>query len=318
VGVTLTPEISPRSADAPRAECAPTMVEKRKEPWAKKQQRLASSSPFTRLEPTWELRSFIVKSNDDLRQEVFIMQMIKYFRSIWPQSVWLNFYHILATGPDTGLIETIIASADLDALKRRDGYTTLRNLFIERHGPPDSAGFLEAQKKFSASLAAYSVVMWLLLLRDRHNGNLMLDEEGHYFHIDFGFCLGHSTGKQIGGLVECSHFKLTAEYLDVLDGKGSPVYEAYCQQCVDAMLASYDHAETICTMVEIVGTHSRFPCFQQTNVKHVIPRLRKRLFSDLSREQVAAAFRAKIDQAASHWGSRKYDWFQNLQRGIAI
>jgi len=100
------------------------MVEKRKEPWAKKQQRLASSSPFTRLEPTWELRSFIVKSNDDLRQEVFIMQMIKYFRSIWPQSVWLNFYHILATGPDTGLIETIIASADLDALKRRDGYTS--------------------------------------------------------------------------------------------------------------------------------------------------------------------------------------------------
>ena len=50
--------------------------------------------------------------------------------------------------------------------------------------------------------------MWILELRDRHNGNLMLDEEGHYFHIDFGFCLGHSTGKQIGGLVECSAFKV--------------------------------------------------------------------------------------------------------------
>jgi len=25
-----------------------------------------------------------------------------------------------------------------------------------------------------------------------------------------------------------------------------------------------------------------------------------------------------IDKAAGHWGSRNYDWFQNLQRGIAI
>ena len=85
------------------------------------------------------------------------------------------------------------------------------------------------------SLAAYSVVMYLLLLRDRHNGNLMLDEEGHYFHIDFGFCLGHSTGKGIGGMVESSPFKLTPEYIDVLDGVGSPVYERYCDACVAAI-----------------------------------------------------------------------------------
>ena len=74
--------------------------------------------------------------------------------------------------------------------------------------------------------------MWVLMLRDRHNGNLMLDSEGHYFHIDFGFVLGHSTGKQIGGLVECSPFKLTAEYVELLDGEGSPVYQKFCDACV--------------------------------------------------------------------------------------
>jgi len=310
---SMTLEVPPESA----MQNALTMVEKKKEPWARKQGRLAEMSPLASM-PNWELRSFIVKSNDDLRQEVFIMQMISYFRSIWPESVWLNSYHILATGPDTGLIETIIASADLDNLKKRDGYVSLRNLFIQRHGEPGTPSFVEAQNNFASSLAAYSVVMWLLLLRDCHNGNLMLDESGHYFHIDFGFCLGHSTGKQIGGMVECSAFKLTEEYIDVLDGRGSAAYKTYCQACIDAMLRAHDNAETICTMVEIVGTHSNFPCFVQTNVKHVIPKLRKRLFMTLPRDAVAAEFQKVIDKAAGHWGSRNYDWFQNLQRGIAI
>ena len=308
---------SPLSSPSRESAVVPTMAEKKREPWAKKVQRLRETSQLSSVKG-WELRSFIVKSNDDLRQEVFIMQMIKYFGSIWPASCWLNYYHILATGPDTGLIETIIASFDLDALKRREGYTTLRNLFVQRHGAPGSEMFLQAQSNFVRSLAAYSVVMWLLLLRDRHNGNLMLSDSGHYFHIDFGFCLGHSTGKQIGGLVECSPFKLTREYIELLDGVGSPVYEQYCKACIEAMVLAHDHAATICTIVEIVGTGSCFPCFKQTHVSKVIPRLKKRLFVDLPREQVPAAFRTVIDKAAGHWGSRNYDWFQNKQRGIAI
>ena len=56
--------------------------------------------------------------------------------------------------------------------------------------------------------------------------------QGHYFHIDFGFVLGHSTGKQIGGLVECSNFKLTDEYVELLGGDSSPVYHKFCDGCV--------------------------------------------------------------------------------------
>ena len=52
---------------------------------------------------------------------------------------------------------------------------TLRQLFVTRYGEPESDGFKRAQEEFSKSLAAYSILMYLLLLRDRHNGNLMLD-----------------------------------------------------------------------------------------------------------------------------------------------
>ena len=49
-------------------------------------------------------------------------------------------------------------------------------------------------------------------IKDRHNGNLLLDEEGHIIHIDFGFMLSNSPG---GVNFESAPFKLTRELLEV-------------------------------------------------------------------------------------------------------
>lgn len=64
----------------------------------------------------------------------------------------------------------------------------------------------EAKKNFTQSLAGYSFLTYILRLRDRHNGNLLIDSEGNIIHIDFGFLLGHSPG---GIDFEAAPFKLT-------------------------------------------------------------------------------------------------------------
>ncbi len=52
----------------------------------------------------------------------------------------------------------------------------------------------EAKEKFVSSLVGASLMTFVLQLKDRHNGNILLDIDGHIIHIDFGFILGLAPG----------------------------------------------------------------------------------------------------------------------------
>ena len=42
------------------------------------------------------------------------------------------------------------------------------------------------------SLAGSSLLSYLLQVKDRHNGNILISREGKIIHIDFGFFLSNS------------------------------------------------------------------------------------------------------------------------------
>lgn len=140
------------------------------EPFSEKKKVIASKSVYKDL-PGWDVGGLIAKSNDDVRQEVFVMQLISLLKHIFETSkvpVWLYTYCILSTSKTTGLIELIPDAISLDGLKKKNGYPkTLRKYFEVTYGSEDSPEFIEAMNNFVQSLAGYSVVSYLLAIKDR-------------------------------------------------------------------------------------------------------------------------------------------------------
>lgn len=55
----------------------------------------------------------------------------------------------------------------------------------------------EKLKNFVRSLAGYSLITYMLQVKDRHNQNIMIKRDGTIVHIDFGFFLSNMPGKGV-------------------------------------------------------------------------------------------------------------------------
>ncbi|KAL7230320.1 hypothetical protein ACSBR2_008756 [Camellia fascicularis] len=284
--------------------------------WEVKKERIRKASVHGKL-PGWDLRSVIVKSGDDCRQEHLAVQLISHFYDIFQEAglpLWLRPYEVLVASSYTALIETIPDTASLHSIKSRfPNITSLRDFFVAKY-LENSPSFKLAQRNFVESMAGYSLVCYLLQVKDRHNGNLLLDEEGHIIHIDFGFMLSNSPG---GVNFESAPFKLTRELLEVMDsdaeGIPSEFFDYFKVLCIQGFLTCRKHAERIILLVEMLQD-SGFPCFK--GGPRTIQNLRKRFHLSLTEEQCVSLVLSLISSSLDAWRTRQYDYYQRVLNGI--
>eukprot|EP00746_Dinoflagellata_sp_MGD_P126983 gnl/MRDRNA2_/MRDRNA2_61675_c0_seq1.p1 gnl/MRDRNA2_/MRDRNA2_61675_c0~~gnl/MRDRNA2_/MRDRNA2_61675_c0_seq1.p1 ORF type:complete len:645 (+),score=103.44 gnl/MRDRNA2_/MRDRNA2_61675_c0_seq1:112-1935(+) len=281
------------------------------ETWKRQTERLRSQSSYGHLR-SWKLHGAIVKGGDDVRQEMLASQLIGQFAHIFKEAklpLWLKPIDVLVTSSDSGLIAYVPDSISVDTLKKRHASTTLAEIFVTAFAD----NLFEAKQNFIESCAAYSLVCYFLQVKDRHNGNLLLDAEGHLIHIDFGFMLSNSPGGNMG--FEASPFKLTQEFLDVMDGECSDQYEYFRTLIIRGFLESRKHAERIMLLVRMMLTGSKLPCFVG-GADWILQTMHERFLPSLTEEACIEKIADLIDSSVNNWRTIQYDKFQKYQNGI--
>jgi phosphatidylinositol 4-kinase A len=293
----------------------------------------------------WCLASFIVKAGEDIRREALVMQIInklsEWFKTDIPEShrPHMRPYTIMCVGGEAGLVECLSDAKSVDEVKKKtDGFQSLRDYFERAYGPPTThrsynhvdsgaamhAGtkgtptFEEAQDNFLRSLVGYSLVCYVLQIKDRHNANILMDRDGNIMHIDFGFVLGETPKMaKVPIFSERAPFKLSQEFWDVLGGwniKQGGLGVRFCHMFEYAFACASSHTDEIVSLVEatmLTLTHS--PRQARILASGVRNRLRMR-GAPGSIEQKTFIMEL-INAALIDFGTSAYDWLQRNMNG---
>merc|ERR1711881_597998 len=264
--------------------------------WKDKVERVRRASPYGRYR-SWTLDAVVVKGADDLRQELLAAQVIKQFISIFAEArlpLWLKDIEVLVTSSNSGIIEYIYDSVSVDSMKKNTPGKSLAEIFKVAFADK----LFEAKQNFIESCAAYSLFVYFLQVKDRHNGNLMMDSSGHVIHIDFGFMLSNSPGGNMA--FEQSPFKLTQEFLDVMNGECSDQYEYFRTLVIRGFLEARKHVERIMLPVRMMVTGSKLPCFSG-GADYVLSSLQDRFLVNLTEEACIERVVDLIDVSVNNW-----------------
>ena len=254
----------------------------------------------------------IFKTGDDLRQDQLVIMMIQLMDRLLKRAtldMCLKPYAILATTPNTGLVEFVDNSVPISQVLANNSNSILQ--YFQAAAPKLGSKYgidPDVMQTYLRSCAGYCVITYLLGVGDRHLDNIMLQASGHFFHIDFGFIFGRDP-KPLPPA-----FRLTREMVDGMGGVDSAEYGRFRSLSCQAFNTLRKSAGLVMNLLHLMGDAgiedlSNNPA---ADAEGVISKVEERFRLELTDEQAEAYFLGLIDDSLSALAPRVMEVFHQL------
>ena len=286
----------------------------------------------------------MLKVGDDLRQDALILQLLKVMYDLWRREgldMEMMLYDCISTGDERGLLQVVLNATTLGSilLQATDkGKEKVKNGSLSRKlssamkaladfshlkdwiwiqvcedypNEADTNSRQSAMEKrtqnFIISTAAYCVASYVLGIGDRHNDNLMMTRDGHFFHIDFGHILGNFKVK-MGIKRERAPFVFTPAMKAVMSANQ---YDAFVDLCCDVYNILRANATLLVSLVSLA-----IPCgLPELKEEKDVMWMYEKLLVGATDEEAADHFRDQLEISLNTIGTRINDAAHMIAHG---
>lgn len=250
----------------------------------------------------YEIVCAIIKRGSDIRHEVVALQILNEMKNIFKEErldIYLKTYKIFLIDRKSACIEAITNADSIHNIKKR--HKSILNYFKSQFNDGE---YEKAITRFISSLVGYSLVTYFLQIKDRHNGNILIDDHGSIIHVDFGFILGNYPGFYC---VERAPFKFSVEYNEILGNKLVEFKTLFHK----GFLSLRKNCDRLCRILEIFCDKNYIKSYN----KNVLEAFRERFKLGMCDRDVDKWISGLITWSVNSMGTGLYDSYQYFSHG---
>ena len=253
----------------------------------------------------------IIKEANDFNNELGAIYLLSQFEKILREyqiDIWLNPLSFNSYYFSGGTIEVIPNSSSIHEIKSHDGFKKFK---IERKS--NIKDKKQLIRNFSESLAGYSLFCYLLQIKDRHNANILFNQDNRIIHVDFAFILGSLPGNL---KLEATTFKLSEYFLLELKGEETQSFDNLREIFTRGFLILRKNLGKVVNISKslILEEQLKNKNKNKSQSLELIKRFELKFKNGKSIRYCHKLFKESLED----WRTKQYDKYQMLASGIKI